>query len=300
MINPYCGALESTFAELVYYDVLKEEDAQCFRADVKVEPTFYVLVVGALLLALVNAFVMKAVSHYFRDLNGKTSYHAPETISDLNALESYEEETGPDKSIVESDIHPVPVLFTDRFRWFLYREDAMVSRQSSRESAQNSVSSVVQMEPVVKGSMSNVSGLSIREEEDERQTGRMESSSDDELAHRFHDVEESDEENANFQGMSRLYEKTDDKERRAVESDDTDVKTINDLAFRFQDVDRFQDESDEEEEKFRGIPKLHKKSSDDKEHAVFESDDNDVKTISDISVSGFDASGVKCPDTYDF
>ena len=69
MVNPYCNSLDGFFADMVYYGILKEEDAQCFKADVNVEPTFYVLLVAAIVLALVNAFVMKAASQYFREID---------------------------------------------------------------------------------------------------------------------------------------------------------------------------------------------------------------------------------------
>ena len=37
MINDFCDDLESFFAELVYYNVLSESDAQCFQANIEVE-----------------------------------------------------------------------------------------------------------------------------------------------------------------------------------------------------------------------------------------------------------------------
>jgi len=174
MINPYCASLEGIFSELVYYGLLKEDDAQCFKADVNVEPTFYILLVGALILALVNVFVMKAVSHYFRDIDGKPNLRAEASLADLDALKAHED-GGSGEAIDESAIHPTPVLFTDVFRWLLYREDVMLSRQSSNESASN-----VHMEPAIKGSMSNESNGDL-EANDECETGRMDSSSDEEF-----------------------------------------------------------------------------------------------------------------------
>jgi hypothetical protein len=130
MINPYCDALSGFFSEMVYYGLLKKEDAQCFRTEVKVKPTFYILFTAAICLALTNSFIMKAVIQYFRD-SDSTSLREPnpkvENIDDFK----FEDGTSIDSSEKEK-IHPVPVLFTDRYRWFLYREDTMwASRQSS-------------------------------------------------------------------------------------------------------------------------------------------------------------------------
>jgi len=163
------------FSELVYYGLLKDEDAQCFKADVNIEPTFYVLFVGALLLALVNMFVTKAVSHYFRDMDGKPNLRAQERLSDLDALGAHEEDgANPDETIDEAAIHPVPVLFTDLYRWFLYREDVMLSRQSSADAAPGS--DQLESESVTGTKLSANNGS----DQDERDTRRMESSEDDE------------------------------------------------------------------------------------------------------------------------
>ena len=131
MINPYCESLDGFFSELVYYGILKEEDAQCFRADVVVEPTFYILFAAAIVLILINSFVMKAVSQYFRDGDAPLLVSAhDQKIADLDDLGEYEDKMF-DESVDKQAIHPVPVLFTDRFRWFLHREDAVLSRRPS-------------------------------------------------------------------------------------------------------------------------------------------------------------------------
>jgi hypothetical protein len=140
MINPYCGALDGLFAELVYYGILKEEDAQCFRADVSVEPTFYVLFCAALVLVLINTFVMKAVSQYRREMDRKMKlYHYNHKAEDLDDLRAHEIEGSSDSSATSTSIHPAPVLFTDRFRWLLYREDVHLSRTSTRSFGSGSI-----------------------------------------------------------------------------------------------------------------------------------------------------------------
>jgi hypothetical protein len=137
MINPYCEALKGFFAEMVYYGLLKDEDAQCFRTDVKIEPTFYLLFTSAICLALINSFVMKAVSQYFRDIHFTC-------IQDVVAAKSssfpdVQEENWSIETSEKSKIHPVPVLFTDRYRWFLRREDEMSLAQESENLAYSSI-----------------------------------------------------------------------------------------------------------------------------------------------------------------
>lgn len=131
MINPYCESLKGFFAEMVYYGLLKDEDAQCFRTDVKIEPTFYLLFSSAICLALINAFVMKAVSQYFRDIHFTCIQDVINEKTLTTEDPDFEEENGSFETSAKSKIHPVPVLFTDRYRWFLRREDeASLSRES--------------------------------------------------------------------------------------------------------------------------------------------------------------------------
>jgi hypothetical protein len=115
MINAYCDGLSGTFAQLVYYGVLKDEDAQCFRVDTSIANGFYVLAAGAILLAFLNAFVMKAVRQYDRDKESVAS--SSEIPSKLGSNED-------DLEHMRSKIHPVPVLFSDTFRWLLQGENA--------------------------------------------------------------------------------------------------------------------------------------------------------------------------------
>jgi hypothetical protein len=121
MLNDYCGNLKGTFSQLVYYGILDESDAQCFRVESVLEIGSYILAAAAILLGLLNSFVMKAVLQYFRDM---------EAQDELQAGLDDEEPMEISKALEE--IHPVSVLFTDTFRWFLFREDTMLSRQQSQ------------------------------------------------------------------------------------------------------------------------------------------------------------------------
>jgi hypothetical protein len=139
MINPYCESLKDIFAELVYYGLLKDEDAQCFKVNIDVEPTFYILFAAALILLVVNSFVTKAVSQYFRELD--TDWVFCDGIN--------ETEYGGDSTMERSDllnISPVPVLFTDRYRWMLQRKDTIPSRRTSERNESASLPSDIDVE----------------------------------------------------------------------------------------------------------------------------------------------------------
>jgi hypothetical protein len=118
MVNSYCGSLDGFFSELVFYGILKDEDAQCFSVMSSIEGGFYVLAAGAILLALVNTFVTKATKQYSRD---QVELHRQSQIEEHSSrLEDCKEV---DVDSTETTIHPVPVLFTDTFRWLLRRDE---------------------------------------------------------------------------------------------------------------------------------------------------------------------------------
>jgi hypothetical protein len=111
LVNPYCGSLDSTFAELVYYGILSRDDAQCFRVRSNVEPAVYALVAAAVLLAFLQSLVVNAVR--------QVSYQS----TTLALQKQHAEVTRDDGKLSEEElrdkIRPGPVLFTDRFRWLL-------------------------------------------------------------------------------------------------------------------------------------------------------------------------------------
>eukprot|EP00536_Pseudo-nitzschia_multiseries_P018323 jgi/Psemu1/321305/estExt_fgenesh1_pm.C_23840001 len=129
MVNSYCGSLDGFFSELVFYGILKSEDAQCFSVESSIEDGFFILEVGAILLALVNTFVSKATRQYFRDQDELYKRREIEKYtSSLQIAEEGQETTADDSS---KTIRPVPVLFTDTFRWLL-RQDDTNERLSSK------------------------------------------------------------------------------------------------------------------------------------------------------------------------
>lgn len=116
ILNDYCGSLSGPFAQMAYFGIIKEEDAQCFKVNTSAESGLFILAAGALLLSLLNTFVLKAVRQYDRD---KEEIDVSERSSKV--LRSDED----DDELLETraKIHQTPVLFTDTFRWFLRREN---------------------------------------------------------------------------------------------------------------------------------------------------------------------------------
>ena len=104
----YCGNLQALFKELAFFGFLDEQDAGCFQLASDIQSGAILLLVGAVLLALLTSFVSKATHQYLMDTTKKIST-TPCSIKDDVALD--------DKRLAK--IRPVPVLFTDTFRWCL-------------------------------------------------------------------------------------------------------------------------------------------------------------------------------------
>jgi hypothetical protein len=139
MINPYCKSLSGLFGQLVFYGILKEEDAQCLKTDFVIKPTFFLLFVAAIVLHLLNTFVMNAMSQYVRDME-ENARHA-DIVNDgkfNNIHNSTLSEGNPDNAAIIAAIEPVDALFTDKFRWLLVSESR--SRRIPSESDSNSSS----------------------------------------------------------------------------------------------------------------------------------------------------------------
>ena len=121
MINSYCDGLSNSFATLVFFGVLSKDDAQCFRVQATIKDATYILIVAAILLGLLNAFVMRAVKQYDFDNSWvvKSLHYTSDKVVEESPIEEDEIEEA------RTNIRPVPVLFTDSFRWFCRREDAV-------------------------------------------------------------------------------------------------------------------------------------------------------------------------------
>jgi hypothetical protein len=135
MINAYCDSLKGFFAQLVFYGIIDESDAQCFRVETRIESASYILAAAAVLLALLNSFVMNAALQYFRDKDSAVAErHLAERKLEGSVADDMEELNVGE---MREKITPVPVLFTDRYRWFLSREHAMVAIASDSPSDSN-------------------------------------------------------------------------------------------------------------------------------------------------------------------
>lgn len=115
-MSEHCGVIDTLFGMLVYYDILGKEKARCFRVESTVLPGSYLLLAGAVMLALLNTFVNKATFHYFWDQDCARKEAAMEEHL------SFEEEPAPLDNKELRKIRPPPVLFTDTFRWLLRPE----------------------------------------------------------------------------------------------------------------------------------------------------------------------------------
>ena len=155
MINAYCGSLADTFAMMVYYGIVRESDAQCFRVEAGIEKGAYILAAGAFLLGLMNSYIGNASRQYFRDIENKSKVavvpmsrtYGNSSGADNNYVGEQDEEADWDendplakpsgakgnddwrRSEAEKKIHPVPVLFTDKFRWTLRGADSALEWQ---------------------------------------------------------------------------------------------------------------------------------------------------------------------------
>jgi hypothetical protein len=126
MFNSYCGAFTGFFAEMVHYGIMAKEDAQCFSVQGYIEPGAVILVAAAVILIFVNTMVNKAVAQYFFD---KKVELEKKLLPDV----TIDEEFGgkPVKDDLSMTIHPVPVLFTDTFRWCLHRNNRLETKSSN-------------------------------------------------------------------------------------------------------------------------------------------------------------------------
>eukprot|EP00536_Pseudo-nitzschia_multiseries_P000119 jgi/Psemu1/233300/estExt_Genewise1.C_20293 len=127
MINAYCKNLEDTLAQMVYFGVLNERDAQCFSVTSDINNNAFFLVAGAVLLSFLSSFVFKATFQYFRDLENSFEGTNESSSNCLDGASQYDDRTEKDDTGVASNIRPVPVLFTDTFRWLLNSSYALAS-----------------------------------------------------------------------------------------------------------------------------------------------------------------------------
>jgi hypothetical protein len=122
------------FPSFWYTHVYLDEDAQCFRVNTRVESSLWVLLTAAIILGFTNHFISKAACQQERDDNTKTnedfldkeslkSNHMDFSSDDCSVDQSFEGDYFINKKRDDliSSIKPVPHLFTDYYRWLLYK-----------------------------------------------------------------------------------------------------------------------------------------------------------------------------------
>jgi len=136
LFNSYCKDLRGFFAQLVSYEILKEEDAQCFGVQGAIEPGSFTLVAAAMVLALLNSFVTKATRQYNYYLERSLpdvdveDVHVHEDVHADNDAENNSNNHHHDSSTTtvapfttttttSTKLRPIPVMFTDTYRWLL-------------------------------------------------------------------------------------------------------------------------------------------------------------------------------------
>jgi hypothetical protein len=137
---------------MVDYGILNPEDAQCFSVQGSIEPGSFTLVASAILLALLNSFVTKATRqcNYFekqRRLQEENEgnnevLHCDDDVVDVEnstTSSSHHDKNNDDdtkkitasSSLSSTKLRPIPVMFTDTYRWLLCRQEQIV-RESYR------------------------------------------------------------------------------------------------------------------------------------------------------------------------
>ena len=125
LVNSYCGSLEALFAMLAFYEIIKVEDAQCFRVQTAIESASYILIAASVCLLLLTSFVSMAASQRARDERSTPLHHGTfsetsHNMVDSSVSRSNDEDAGVQPPVVKREkITSVPVLFTDQFRWLL-------------------------------------------------------------------------------------------------------------------------------------------------------------------------------------
>jgi Paraquat-inducible protein A len=113
MINSECDQFKSFFASMSYFNILSEDEAQCFRMQPTIESGTYILLSATILLAVLRTFLTLAVR--------QVEYQSSLLSMSTPGMEAKNVEDEKDTDRMVNAIAPFPVLFTDRFRWLLVK-----------------------------------------------------------------------------------------------------------------------------------------------------------------------------------
>ncbi|KAL3925115.1 MAG: hypothetical protein SGILL_000620 [Bacillariaceae sp.] len=172
MFNTSCEGFNGAFAQLAQNGLIKNEDAQCFSVEGYIEPGSIILAVAAVLLALLNTFVGKACRQYFWDQKAELEKELfpDDGISDLSG--DAEEQTKVDTMDTSvSRIHPVPVMFTDTFRWLLEGSDSNAVQQGVSPSVSSGGATEKSIERALTAEQALVAEKALNSEEEKSHGG---------------------------------------------------------------------------------------------------------------------------------
>jgi hypothetical protein len=137
---------------MVDYGLLNPEDAQCFSVQGSIEPGSFTLVASAILLALLNSFVTKATRQYNyfekrRRLQEENEHnnevlHCDDDVVDVEnstTSSNHHDKNNDDdtkkitasSSISSTKLRPIPVMFTDTYRWLLRRQGSIAAASAT-------------------------------------------------------------------------------------------------------------------------------------------------------------------------
>lgn len=144
LFNGYCGPLDGFFTQMVEYGILNPEDAQCFSVQGSIEPGSFTLVASAILLALLNSFVTKATRQYnyfekrrrlqeeINNEHNNNNNDAVDSEKNSSSTSTHDDKnvdndakkistSAATSSLSSIELRPIPVMFTDTYRWLLVR-----------------------------------------------------------------------------------------------------------------------------------------------------------------------------------
>lgn len=110
MMNQYCGSFNAAFAEMAYFDILPDEDAQCFKLQPSVQAGSYILMAAAVVLAVLRTWMKLAIRQVHLQ-RSSAMFFGP--------MDAQPIDVEGDVNVLVKEITPSPVLLTDRFRWLL-------------------------------------------------------------------------------------------------------------------------------------------------------------------------------------
>jgi hypothetical protein len=129
---------------MVEYGILNPEDAQCFSVQGSIEPGSFTLVASAILLALLNSFVTKATRQYnyfekrrrlqeeINNEHNNNNNDAVDSEKNSSSTSTHDDKnvdndakkistSAATSSLSSIELRPIPVMFTDTYRWLLVR-----------------------------------------------------------------------------------------------------------------------------------------------------------------------------------